>query len=246
MKSKELMEKIGKLFKLKVGYFSITYTLPQSRDMRIEIEGDDDEGFANAYRLLPNFSKLKVELKSHSAGGITMPVGNRNVRNKEVVSEQIKREMGLHDDQGKRKRGCINAIWSRKCSEIMNNDPRFLLEFDKVQNGIEKIWGSKHYVLNPFQILCPLCGEIRVLSKMNQPQEIIAHIKECKGNSLPSAREIAIKRFQAWKENNFVTEVQLNNVAKLIPDLFENPSVIISKPTVRAAVLARGIDEGAV
>ena len=129
MKSKELMEKIGKLFKLKVGYFSITYTLPQSRDMRIEIEEDDDEGFANAYRLLPNFSKLKVELKSHSAGGITMPVGNRNVRNKEIVSEQIKREMGLHDDQGKRKRGCINAIWSRKCSEIMDNDPRFLLDY---------------------------------------------------------------------------------------------------------------------
>ena len=81
---------------------------------------------------------------------------------------------------------------------------------------------------------------------MNQPQEIIAHIKEYKGNSLPSAREIAIKHFQEWKENNFVTEVQLSNVAKLIPDLFENPLIIISKPMVRAAVLTCGIDEGAV
>ena len=125
-----------------------------------------------------------------------MPVGNRNVRNKEVVSEQIKREMGLHDDQGKRKRGCINAIWSRKCSEIMNNDPRFLLEFDKVQNGIEKIWGSKHYVLNPFQILCPLCGEIRVLSKMNQPQEIIAHIKEYTGGLYMDDRNSQNSRLQ--------------------------------------------------
>lgn len=246
MKSKDMMEKVAKLFKLKVGYFTITYTLPQSQDMQIELEGDDDEGFSNAYRLLPNFSKLKVELKSHSWRGTSMPIGNRNIRNKEIVSEEIKREMGLHDDQGKRKRGCINARWSAKCSEIMDSDPRFLLEFDKMQSGIEKAWGSKNYALNPFQILSPLCGDIRVLSKMNQLHETIAHVKDCKGSSLPSARTIAVKRLEAWKENNFITEDQLSNVAELVPNLFKDPSSIISKPMVRAAVLARGIDEGAV
>ncbi|CAB4007205.1 Hypothetical predicted protein [Paramuricea clavata] len=246
MTTKELIEKVAKLFKLKVGYFSITYSLPQSQDMQIEIEGEDNEGFSTAYHLLPNFSKMKVELKSQSSRGITMQIGNRSIRNKEVVSEEIKREMGLHDDQGRRKRGCINAIWSTKCSDIIECDPRFLLEFDKVQSGLEKAWGSKQYLLNPFQILCPLCDEIRVLPKMNQPEEVIAHIKNCKCSALPSARDIAVKRLEAWKANNFITEQQLDSVAELVPGLFKDPSIITSKPMVRAAVLARGIVEGAV
>ena len=55
MKSKGFMEKVAQLFKLKVGYFTIMYSLPQNQDMLNEIEGDDDEGFLATYGLLPNF-----------------------------------------------------------------------------------------------------------------------------------------------------------------------------------------------
>ena len=177
---------------------------------------------------------------------MTIQSGNRTIRNKEVVSEEIKREMGLHDDEGKRKRGCVDAKWTGKCSEIMESDARFLLEFDKVQNGLQKAWGSKDYLINPFQVICPLCGEIRVISKMNQPQEIINHIKEAHESKMPSASSVAMKRLQAWKQNNFVTEQQLDNVAELSPELFKDPTTIIKNPMVRACVLARGIVEGAV
>ena len=60
MTGKQFMEKIGNLFKLKMGYFAVTYCLPQNKDMQIELDGDDEEGFSSAYCLLPNFSKVKV------------------------------------------------------------------------------------------------------------------------------------------------------------------------------------------
>lgn len=245
MTSKEFMEKIGKLFNIKLGYFSVGYSLPQNPQMQVELDTDDSEGFQNAYCLLPSFSKLKVIMKTKISGNITLAVGKRTVRNKEVVSEEMKREMGLHDEEGKRKRGCVNAKWTAKCWELMETDPRFMMEFDKVQSGIERTWGSKHYLLNPFQAVCPICGEIRVLSKMNQPQEIMTHIKE-KHFNVKQASEIAIQRMQAWKENNFITVGQLNDVAPLAPGLFKDPVPITENPMVRAAVLARGIDEGAV
>lgn len=69
----------------------------------------DSEGFGDAYCLLPNFSKLKVVTKTQISGNITLVMGKRTVRNKEVVSEEIKRQMGLHDEEGKRKRSCVNA-----------------------------------------------------------------------------------------------------------------------------------------
>ena len=80
---------------------------------------------------------------------------------------------------------------------------------------------------------------------MNQPQDLMSHIKEKHFNVKP-AREIAIKRLQAWKENNFITIAQLNDVTPLAPGLFNDPVPITENPMVRAAVLARGIDEGAV
>lgn len=80
---------------------------------------------------------------------------------------------------------------------------------------------------------------------MNQPQEMMTHIKE-KHFSVKPASEIAIKRMQAWKQNNFITVAQLNDVTPLAPGLFKNPVSITENPMVRAAVLARGIDERAV
>ena len=106
MTSKEFMEKISKLFDIKLGYFSVGYSLPQNPEMQVELDMDDSEGFGNAYCLLPNFSKFKVVMKTQISGNITLAMGKRTVRNKEVVSEEIKREMGLHDEEGKRKRLC--------------------------------------------------------------------------------------------------------------------------------------------
>lgn len=245
MTSNEFMEKISKLYNIKMGYFSVGYSLPQNPELQVELDMDDSEGFGNAYCLLPSFSKLKVVMKTQISGNISIAMGKRTVRNKEIVSEEIKREMGLYDEEGKRKRGCVNAHWTAKCWELIETDPRFLMEFDKVQSGIEKTWGSKSFLLNPFQAVRPICGEICVLSKMNQPQEMMTHIKEKHFNVKP-ASEIAIKRLQAWKENNFITVAQLNDVTPLAPGLFKDPVSVTENPMVRAAVLARGIDEGAV
>ena len=44
-------------------------------------------------------------MKTQISGNLTLAMGKRTVRNKEVMAEEIKREMGLHDEEGKRKRG---------------------------------------------------------------------------------------------------------------------------------------------
>lgn len=58
---------------------------------------------------------------------------------------------------------CVNAKWTAKCRET---DTPFMMEFDKVKSGIKKTWGGKHYLLNIFQAVCSISGEIRVLSKI--------------------------------------------------------------------------------
>jgi hypothetical protein len=63
--------------------------------MQIELDGDDNEGFNSAYCLLPSFAKLKVELKTQCSRGLTILSGNREARQKEVIAEQLKREMGF-------------------------------------------------------------------------------------------------------------------------------------------------------
>ena len=80
---------------------------------------------------------------------------------------------------------------------------------------------------------------------MNQPQEMMTHIKEKQFDVNPPS-EIAIKRMQAWKEDNFITVAQLNDVTPLAPGLIKDPVHITENLMVRAAVLAHGIDEGAV
>lgn len=110
--------------------------------------------------------------------------------------------MGLHDEEEKRKRGCVTAKWTAKCRELMETDPRFMMEFDKVKSGIKKTWGGKHYLLNIFQAVCSISGEIRVLSKI---ESTTRNDDSYNGKALhvKPASEIAIKRMQAWKENNY-------------------------------------------
>ena len=119
MTSKEFMEKISKLYNIKMDYFSVGYSLTQNPELQVELDMDDSEGFVNAYCLLPSFSKLEVVIKTQISRNISIAMGKPTVRNKEIVSEEIKREMGLHDEEGKRKRDCVNATWMAKCLELM-------------------------------------------------------------------------------------------------------------------------------
>ena len=80
MTSKEFMEKISKLFKIKLGYFSVGYSLLENPEMQVELDMDDSEGFENAYCLFHNFSKLKVVMKTQISGNITLAMGKRTVR----------------------------------------------------------------------------------------------------------------------------------------------------------------------
>jgi hypothetical protein len=45
------------------------------------------------------------------------------------------------------------AKWTAKFDPLMEEDSRFLYEYDKLQVGMELALGDKRYLLNPFQMM---------------------------------------------------------------------------------------------
>lgn len=78
---------------------------------------------------------------------------------------------------------------------------------------------------------------------MNQLREIVVHLKESHQETAVAAS--ALKRLEAWKNINFVTEETLDVAAKLEPGILKDPKELLKNPMVRASVLSRGILEGA-
>ena len=137
--------------------------------VEVEIEERDHSSLHHAIDLLRDYSKLTVEVKLEpNAAELPIVEGKRMVHTKEIITEQLKREMGLHDDRGKRSHGFSDAKWTAQCDQLMAEDSQFLLQFDKLKAGVKLLFGNEGYLLNPFQIICPICLEIRVLSSMNQ------------------------------------------------------------------------------
>lgn len=112
MSVEELFEKISKMFQVNKNLIVLTYqyTLPNcSEPIHVEIAPSDECALYYALETLDNYRKLIVEVKCHAQMDISLPDGKRKIRTKETVSELMKREMGLHDAKGQRKRGFLDA-----------------------------------------------------------------------------------------------------------------------------------------
>lgn len=158
----------------------VTYDFDTGDEVvKVEIKESHENSLHYAVAVLKNYSKLTVEVKLQpSPAELSIADGKRALRCKEVVAEQLKREMGLHNDAGKRTRGFLDAKCTAKCDEIMEEDSRFLLKFDKTKAGVKLVCGNDGYLLNPFQVICPICMEIKVLNSMNQLCALSQHLKE--------------------------------------------------------------------
>ena len=178
MTTREFIAKVAKIFNVRKELICVTYDFDTGDEVvKVEIEESDDNSLHHAVEVLKNYSKLTVEVKLQpSPAELSIADGKRALRSKEVVAEQLKREMGLHDDAGKRTRGFLDAKWTAKCDQIMEEDSRFLLEFDKTKAGVKLVFGNDGYLLNPFQVICPICMEIKVLSSMNQLRALSQHL----------------------------------------------------------------------
>lgn len=241
MTAKELICKVAKLFNLKQHMVSLCFEFkpsPGDEKMNIEIEEGDDESFQHALRILPNYTKVTVATRFTKMKEVALPTQTRAARSKEAISEEIKREMGLHNDEGKATKGYLDAKWTDRCDTLMEEDSRFLFEFDKLQAGVALAWGDKRFLLNPFQMICPVCGNIKCLGNMNQPAALLQHMTT---QHQTESAQVCVKRLKAWVKNHFISKVQLNQETYLPEGLF-NPASIISTPRVRGATLARGIN----
>lgn len=242
MTTSEFITKVAKIFNVKKQLICVTYEFPNTGHedaVKVEIEEGDDSSLLHAINILNNYSKLTVEVKMlPMSREFAIMDGKRALRSKEFVLEQLKREMGLHNDEGKRKRGFLDAAWTERCDELMARDSRFLLEFDKVKAGMKVVLGDDGYLLNPCQVLCPICLEIKVLCSMNQIRSLLRHLRE-KHHNQPAAIDAA-NRLDAWMANNFITEEELTKKAAL-PDGLVSPTQMLSTPRVRALLLTRDI-----
>ena len=180
MTTNELIGKVAKLFNLKQHFIPLKFEFQpgnSAEKLTILMEEGDEESYQHALTVLPNYSQINVEMKITRMKETAIPASDqRNFPKKEVVAEEIKREMGLHDDQGKGKKGYMDAKWTTQCDTLMEQDSRFLFEFDKLQAGVELAFGDKRYLLNPFQLICPICGDVKCLGNMNQPVALAQHM----------------------------------------------------------------------
>ena len=68
----------------------------------MEIEEGDRSSLLHAINILRDYSKLTVEVKMlPGSAEFSIMDGKRALRSKEIVSEQLQREMGLDNDAGK-------------------------------------------------------------------------------------------------------------------------------------------------
>ena len=78
-----------------------------------------------------------------------------------MITEQLKREMGIHNDERRRSRGFLDAKWTARCNELMAEDSRFLLQFDKLKSVVKMVFGNNGYLLNPFQIVAQFVWKLK-------------------------------------------------------------------------------------
>ena len=64
--------------------------------MKIETEEGNEDSFQHALKVLPNYSCVTVEVKVERMKEVRLEENRRRARTKEVVSEEIKRAMGIH------------------------------------------------------------------------------------------------------------------------------------------------------
>ena len=105
-----------KLSKFSKELICVTYELEYNADeevITIEIKERDPGSLLHVINVLKDFSKLTVEVKLQpNPSDLPIMDGKRVVYVKKVITEQIKREMGLHDDGGKRTRGFLDGQWN--------------------------------------------------------------------------------------------------------------------------------------
>lgn len=235
MTTSEFIAKLAKIFNVRKELVCITYKLPcriDDEEVKVEIEERDPSSLLHAINVLKDFSKLAIEVKLQP-NPTDFPIMNANrvCRTKEVITEQLKRDMRSHSDTEKRTRAYLDAKWTKNCSRLLSEDSRCLLQFDKLKAGVKLMFGNDDYLLNPVQVICPVCQEIKIFSSMNELRSLSQHLK--KAHHEDSRATAIIKRLNEWMENNFIWKEEIDQKASL-------PSGLLSLEETMASPQGQG------
>ena len=113
----DLFQKISKIFQVNKNMIILTYTFKPpncSESIDVEIAPSNESSLYHALEALDNYAKLMVEVKVQNRVEFSLSDGKRKIRTKETISELFKREMGLHTNEGQRKRGFLDAKWTTR------------------------------------------------------------------------------------------------------------------------------------
>ena len=121
MTTGDFIAKVAKIFNVRKALICVTYDFCAGEEMvKVEREERDNSSLLHAINVLKDYSKLTVEVKLQpSAAKLSIANGRRSLRTKELISEQLKKGMGLHDDAGKRTRGFLDSKWIAQCDQLI-------------------------------------------------------------------------------------------------------------------------------
>lgn len=88
------------------------------------------------------------------------------------MSGQLKHEMRLQNNDKKPTCRFLDTNWTAQCDKMMAEDSQLLLQFGKFKSGEKLVFGNKGYLLNPFQVICPIYMEIKAGQKSEVKSEV--------------------------------------------------------------------------
>ena len=113
---------------------------------------------------------------------------------------------------------CAEGEWTASASDIMR-EPGYLTKFDAERALVEKVLGSRHFLITPCTFLCPFESAVcskgrRRLNRFGGISQMFKHWKARHGDN-PAAQQL-IARFKAILNNKRMTIPRLDAVAPLV------------------------------
>ena len=70
------------------------------------------------------------------------------------------------------------GVWTEACTKIMTENPRILLQFDRLRQGAKMVQGNADYAVNPLKLQCMIegCTQVHLMSsQFCNPSQLQRH-----------------------------------------------------------------------
>mmetsp|Transcript_31304 Transcript_31304/g.52585 ORF Transcript_31304/g.52585 Transcript_31304/m.52585 type:complete len:479 (+) Transcript_31304:501-1937(+) len=151
-----------------------------------------------------------------------------------IVKAQLQAAVGYKDIR--MSGGQIHSakgVWTDACTEIMKENPRLLLQFDRLRQGAKMVQGHADYAVNPLKLQCMIdgCNHSHLMSsQFCNPSQLIRHYVSAAHKDDPKGKVLA-DRWAMWVADKLtVTQGSLALAFPFLPGDEEDRSWIRVAP----------------